>query len=70
MGKELKMTFTLDNKKTKTLNLPNPRADVTADDVRSFMNSAVAKNAFDVSGAKAASAKSAVIRSTDDEVLF
>ncbi len=64
------MTFTLDNEKTKTLNLPNPRADVTADDVRSFMNSAVTKNVFDVSGAKAASAKSAVIRSTDDEVLF
>lgn len=70
MAKELKMTFTLDNEKTKTLNLPNPRADVTADDVRSFMNSAVTKNAFDVSGAKAAFAKSAVIRSTDDEVLF
>lgn len=70
MAKELKMTFTLDNEKTKTLNLPNPRADVTADNVRSFMNSVVTKNAFDVSGAKAASAKSAVIRSTDDEVLF
>lgn len=70
MAKELKMTFTLDNEKTKTLNLPNPRADVTADDVRSFMNSAVTQNAFDVSGAKAASVKSAVIRSTDDEVFF
>lgn len=70
MAKELKMTFTLDNEKTKTLNLPNPRADVAADDVRSFMNGVVTKNAFDVIGAKAASAKSAVIRSTDDEVLF
>lgn len=70
MAKELKMTFALDNEKTKILTLPNPRADVTADDVRSFMNNAVTKSAFDVNGAKAASAKSAVIRSTDDAVLF
>ena len=70
MAKELKMTFTLDNEKSKLLNLPSPRADLSADDVRSFMNTVVAKDAFDVNGARVAAAKSAVVRSVDEEVLF
>ena len=70
MAKELKMTFTLDNEKSKLLSLPSPRADITAEDVRSFMNTVVAKDALDVNGARAAAAKSAVIRSVDEDVLF
>lgn len=70
MAKELKMTFTLDNEKTKLLTLPAPRADLSADDVRSFMNTVVDKDGFDVGGAKVTAAKAAVVRTVDAEVLF
>ena len=70
MAKELKMTFTLDNEKTKILSLPEPRADITADDGRSFMNTVVTKDALDVNGARVVAAKSAVVRTVDTNVLF
>ncbi len=70
MAKELKMTFALDNEKTKILSLPEPRADISADDVRSFMNTVVTKDALDVNGTRAIAAKSAVIRTVETDVLF
>lgn len=68
--KTLKMQFTLDNEKVLQLNLPGARADLTADDVRGFMNTVVAKDAFDVGGAKVTAAKAAYIETVDTESIF
>lgn len=68
--KTLKMQFTLDNEKVLQLNLPGARADLSADVVRGFMNTVVAKDAFDVNGAKVTGAKAAYIENVDTESIF
>lgn len=68
--KTLKMQFTLDNEKVLQLNLPGARADLSADDVRGFMNTVVTKDAFDVNGAKVTAAKAAYIETVDTESIF
>lgn len=68
--KTLKMQFTLDNEKVLQLNLPGARTDLTADDVRGFMNTVVTKDAFDVNGAKVTAAKAAYIETVDTESIF
>lgn len=68
--KTLKMQFTLDNEKVMQLNLPGARADLSADEVRAFMNQVVAKNTFDVGGAKVTGAKAAYVETVDTESIF
>lgn len=66
----LKMQFVLDNEKVLQVNLPGARADLSADDVRTFMNTIIAKDAFNVAGAKVVSAKAAYVETVDTESIF
>lgn len=68
--KTLKMQFVLDTEKVLQINLPGARADLSADDVRGFMNTIVAKDAFDVMGAHVVSAKAAYVETVDTESIF
>lgn len=68
--KTLKMQFVLDNEKVLQINLSGARADLNADEVRGFMNSVVAKDAFDVNGAHVTAAKAAYIETVDTESIF
>ena len=66
----LRMTFNLDNGKTKTYALLAPKDDLTAEQVSTVMGSMVDKSAVVSSGALLTSAKSALVRKVEDTVLF
>lgn len=68
--KTLKMQFVLDTEKVLQISLPGARADLSADEVRSFMNTIVAKDAFDVNGAHVAAVKAAYTETIDTESIF
>lgn len=69
--KTLKMQFTMsDNKSVLTMSLPSVRADVTAEQVKAFMNTVIAKDAISYNGMTVTAAKAATIVTTDDEVIF
>lgn len=69
MTSKLKMVFTLDNGKTTTLSLANPREDVEAADVQAFATEVVANSAIIVSGAKATALKKAYIQNVEDKEI-
>ena len=66
----LRMTFNLDNGKTKTYTLAEPKSDLDAEQVGTVMGSMVAKNAVLSGGAMLESSKSAIIRTVEENVLF
>jgi len=66
----LKMTFNLDNGKTKLYNLASPKADISAEEVSAAMGTMISKAAAVVGGAALESAKGAVIRNVEETVLF
>lgn len=69
--KTLKMQFTMsDNKSVLTMSLPSVRADVTADEVKAFMNTVIAKDAISYNGMTVTAALAATIVTTDDKVIF
>lgn len=71
MAKVLKMQFTMsDDSTVLTVSLPSPRVDVSADDVRGFMNTCINKSAIEYKGLSLKAAKSAVVVETNDEVIF
>lgn len=71
MAKVLKMQFTMsDDVTVLTVSLPSPRVDVSADDVRGFMNTCINKDAIEYKGLSLKAAKSAVVVETNDEVIF
>ena len=61
MAKTLKMTFNLDNGKTSTMNLAQPKNDLTREDVEPFMQNIVDKDALIVGLAKATEIKGAIV---------
>ena len=66
----LKMTFNLENGRTTSLSLADPKADLTEAVVRPVMESMVAKDALRVNGNKIAAAKTAVSRKVEEQELF
>lgn len=67
---KLQMTFNLDNGRTHTITLLDPKADLDAEKVEPVMTSMVSKNALLVGGAMLESVKSAKVVKTITEELF
>lgn len=69
MKKTLEMTFVLDNGKTRTLSLSDPRDDLRKADVDEFTALAIAKKALVVNGALPISANDPIIRTVTEDLL-
>lgn len=67
MNRILELKFTLSDEKTMTLTIPNPKADLTDQQIASAMQSIVAGNVFDRNGAYVVGIHSA--RIVDREVI-
>ena len=70
MAKTLKMTFTLDNGKTSTMNLAQPKDDLAREDVEPFMQNIVDKEALIVKLAKATEIKGAIVEEVNKTQLI
>ena len=70
MAKTLNMKFTLENNKTTTLALAQPKDDLACEDVEPVMQSIIDKQAIRVKEANATGIKSAVIREVNDTKLI
>ncbi len=70
MAKTLNMKFTLENNKTTTLALAQPKDDLAREDVEPVMQSIIDKQAIRVKEANATGIKSAVIREVNDTKLI
>ena len=70
MAKTLKMTFTLDNGKTSTMNLAQPKDDIAREDVEPFMQNIVDKEALIVKLAKATEIKGAIVEEVNKTQLI
>lgn len=70
MAKTLKMTYSLDNGKTYTMNLADPKEGLNETLVKPAMQNVVTKDALLVGGAKAVSVKSAEIREVTVNKIF
>ena len=70
MAKTLKMTFNLDNGKTSTMNLAQPKNDLTREDVEPFMQNIVDKDALIVGLAKATEIKGAIVEDVNKTQLI
>ena len=70
MAKTLKMTFTLENGKTSTMNLAAPKDDLTREDVEPFMQNIVDKDALIVGLAKATEIKGAIVEEVNKTQLI
>ncbi len=70
MAKTLKMTFNLDNGKTSTMNLAQPKNDLTREDVEPFMQNIVDKDALIVGLAKATEIKGAIVEEVNKTQLI
>lgn len=69
MKRTLEITFTLDNFKTKTLSLSNPKEDLTKATVEEWAQMVITKKAFLLDGALPVSFKEASVRKVDVELL-
>lgn len=69
MKKTLEMTFVLDNGKTRTLSLSDPRDDLKRTEVDEFTALAIAKKALVVNGALPISVHDPIIRTVTEDVL-
>ena len=67
MNRVLELKFTLSDEKTMTLTIPNPKADLTDQQIANAMQSIVAGNVFDRNGAYVVGIYSA--RIVDREVI-
>ena len=65
----LKMIFNLDNQKTTTFSLADPKTGLTADEIRGVADDIVARKAFVVNDAFPASLKRAYIQDTSVQNL-
>ena len=70
MAKTLKMTFTLENGRTSTISLAQPKDDIAREDVEPVMQSIVDKEALIVGLAKATEIKGAVVREVNENKLI
>ena len=70
MAKTLKMTFALDNGKTSTMNLAQPKDDLAREDVEPFMQNIVDKEALVVKLAKATEIKGAIVEEVNKTQLI
>ncbi len=69
MKRTLEMEFRLDNDKTKTISLSDPKDDLTLAPVEAWAAKVVAKKVFIVGGAYPAELKGAYIRTVEVEEL-
>ena len=69
MKSTLKMILNLENGKTYTLDLVNPRADLTKEETVAFMNDLITDKAIVVGGALAVSVKRAYVQSVDEQSI-
>ena len=69
MKSTLKMILNLENGKTYTLDLVNPRADLTKEETVAFMNDLITDKAIVVVGVLAVSVKKAYIQSVDEQSI-
>lgn len=69
MKRTLEIEFLLDNAKTKTLSLTDPKDDISATAVQTWAENVVAKKALLIGGAFPVAYKGASIRKVDIEEL-
>ena len=69
MKKTLEIEFKLDNDKTKTISLSDPKDDLTLASVETWASNVVAKQAFIINGAFPTALKGASIRTVDVQEL-
>lgn len=69
MKRTLEIEFLLDNAKTKTISLLDPKDDISDAAVKAWADNVVAKKAFLVGGAFPVAYKGASIRKVDVEEL-
>lgn len=69
MKRTLEIEFLLDNAKTKTLSLTNPKDDLTEAAVKAWAESVIAKKALMTGGAFPTAYKGATIRTVEVEAL-
>ena len=70
MAKTLKMTFTLENGRTSTISLAQPKDDLAREDVEPVMQNIVDKEALIVGLAKATEIKGAVVREVNENKII
>ncbi|WP_432647795.1 DUF2922 domain-containing protein [Mitsuokella sp.] len=69
MKRTLQITFVLDNAKTKTLSLTDPKEDLAKDTVEAWAQNVIAKKAMLLDGALPVAFKEASFRKVDVELL-
>ena len=69
MKRTLQITFVLDNAKTKTLSLTDPKEDLAKDTVEAWAQNVIAKKAILLDGALPVAFKEASFRKVDVELL-
>lgn len=69
MKSTLKIVFNLENGKTSTLNLLNPKNDLGADEVKAFATDAIDNETIIVDGSKVASLKKAYISTVEEKEI-
>ena len=69
MKRTLQITFVLDNAKTKTLSLTDPKEDLAKDTVAAWAQNVIAKKAMTIDGALPVAFKEASFRKVDVELL-
>lgn len=69
MKRTLEIEFLLDNAKTKTISLLDPKDDISDAAVKAWAENAVAKKAFQFSGAFPVAYKGANVRTVEVEEL-
>ena len=70
MAKTLNMRFTLEDGKTTTMSLAQPKEDLSRDDVAPVMQAIIDKQVIRVKEANATEIKSAVIREVNETRLI
>lgn len=69
MKRTLQITFVLDNAKTKTLSLTDPKEDLAKDTVATWAQNVIAKKAMTIDGALPVAFKEASFRKVNVELL-
>lgn len=70
MSKKLSMSFRTQEGKTTTMTVDEPKNDLPAAKVKSFMDKTIAMNAFDTKNGDMVAIKSAEIVTITEEVLI
>lgn len=66
----LKIVMNLENGKTSTITIQNPRKDLAAADIEAFIQEAVDSKAFRVDGSPVAGVKKAYLQSVDSTSII